>query len=633
MCGIFGRVSLADLRHQAVSINDALQAIHHRGPDEGGQWTGEGVSLGMRRLSIIDLAGGQQPIWNEDHSCCIVYNGELYNYKELRPQLEALQHVFRTNSDTEVILHAYEQWGVECLRRFNGMFAFAIWDKRARSLFVARDRLGEKPLYYYQAGDELIVASEIKALLADGSIPRTINPRGLANYLTFGHASAPETIYQGIFKLRPGHYLLARGGSVQIAQYWDVGSEPQLPAGAKLSEQEYADRVLALLEDAVRRRMIADVPVGAFLSGGVDSSAVTALMRRYGTGPLTTFSLGFKAPDSYNELSDARRVARLLGTEHHELMVEEFDLIKTVRTLVYHYDEPFGDPANIPVYLLSRFAREHVKVVMTGDGGDELFGGYKRYVADQLAPVVGWLQHLPLAPALIASLERLPVKGKLQRTLRALPIADPARRYAAMTAFFSPALQEELLTPLMLGAVGDHDPASSYVRSYNRLNGSSAADHLNRLMYVDLKGWMVDLYLEKTDKASMAASIEARVPFLDHRLVELAFQIGSRHKIRGLETKRVLKRALRGIVPQEILHKPKHGFDVPLKPWLRSGLQGFMREVLLDQRVRRRGIFNIALVERMLSEHYEGRQIWDLHLWLLLNFELWARIYLDGEAV
>ena len=631
MCGIYGELSALGI--DVLTAEAATRRLFHRGPDEVGTWCGEGVFLGMRRLSIIDLAGGQQPIWNEDHTCCIVFNGELYNFLDLRPELEAKGHVFRTHSDTEVILHAYEEWGVDCLKRLNGMFGIAIWDAPRRRLFLARDRIGEKPLYYYQHGGRLVFGSEIKAILADPAIPREINPHGLSNFLAFGHAVAPETIYRNIRKLLPGHYLLAQDGGIKISEYWDVGSEPQITEGAELSTDEYAERILALTDDAVRRRMIADVPVGAFLSGGVDSSAIVALMKRHATGPVKTFSLGFTIGGAYNELSDARVMAERLGTEHHELKVEHADLVQTLRTLVYHYDEPFGDPASFPLYLLSKFAREHVKVVLSGDGGDELFGGYRRYAADRFS---GLYQMLPgvltrqLIPALAGRLPRL---RRIKRTLETLPIADPARRYASWLVLFTPEMQRALLQDGAHRAEAGYDPAWPYPQYYHRLKGTTANDHLNRLMYTDLKTLLADAYMEKADKATMACSLEARLPLLDHRLVELAFQIPGRFKIRGSAMKHIFKHAVRDLVPAEVLRRPKHGFAVPLDPWFRGDLKEFTFDVLLDQRTRQRGYFNPAFVERLWREHQDGRHVWDAQLWLLLNFELWHRIYLDGEPV
>jgi asparagine synthase (glutamine-hydrolysing) len=632
MCGIYGECDLSRLGRVSRRADEATDVLSHRGPDERGSWRGPGVFLGMRRLSIIDLAGGRQPIWNEDGSCCIVFNGEVYNFRQLRPELEARGHAFRTRTDTEVILHGYEEWGTDCLRRLNGMFAFAIWDGRDQRLFVARDRIGEKPLYYNVVDDRLVFASEIKSILFDRSVRRGISPRGLANYLAFGHAVAPDTMFEGVNKLLPGHYLIAERGRVRTEVYWDVGDEPPPEIDAGLSSTEYAERVLGLLDDSVRLRMVADVPVGAFLSGGVDSSTVVALMKRHATTPVNTFSLGFTAGGAYNELSDARCVAEALGTEHHELLAQDVDLVQILTTLVYHYDEPFGDAASFPVYLLSRFARERVKVVLTGDGGDELFGGYRRYAMDRAA---SWYQRLPglltrsVLPAVVG---RLPRMRRVKRTVTTLPIADPARRYASWLVLFTPEMRAELLRPELLGAVGGYDPSWPYPHYYDALNGTTASDHLNRLLYVDVKTWLADAYMEKVDKATMACGLEARVPMLDHRLVELSFQIPGRFKIRGWSTKRVLKQAARRLVPPGVLGKPKRGFSVPTDPWFRGPLKRFAFDVLLDGQAKQRGYFNTAFVERLWREHAEGRHVWDGQLWLLLNFELWHRAYLDGDA-
>ncbi|MEM7130472.1 MAG: asparagine synthase (glutamine-hydrolyzing) [Chloroflexota bacterium] len=641
MCGIFGQLNF---RPEGIPtdylpssyLSSALEAIHHRGPDESGSWENQIVSLGMCRLSIIDLSGGQQPIWNEDQTCCIVYNGELYNFLDLRPQLEAKGHCFKTRSDTEVVLHAYEEWGVECLHRFNGMFALAIWDERTQTLFLARDRIGEKPLYYYKQGNQrLVFASEIKAILTDPTIPREVDPGGLSNFLTFGHSMAPKTIYRHLLKLLPGHYLLASNGEVRIKQYWDVCLGPSVPCNGIYTERDYAAQILDLFNDSVGRRMVADVPVGAFLSGGVDSSAVVALMKNHTDAPIKTFSLGFDTGKAnfgktYNELSDARKVADYFGTEHHELQVGHMDLVETLRTLVYHYDEPFGDPAGFPVYLLSQYAQEQVKVVLTGDGGDELFGGYLRYAIDQLAR---YYQHLPdpvihsWIPALAS---RLPRSRRLKQLTQTLPIVQPALRYAKWLTLFSPEMQAELLNPEINKMAADHDPTMYFSHHYAHFGEHRNQDHLNQLMYVDFKTWLVDVYMEKTDKATMARSLEARLPLLDHRLVELAFQLPSRHKIRRWETKHIFKKSIQSIVPEFVLKKPKHGFSVPTDPWFRGDLKEYAYEVLLDPSVERHGYFNMQFVEKLWREHANGYHAWDAQLWLLLNFELWHRLYIDA---
>lgn len=633
MCGIYGELGLHSKARVGAHADEGIDRLHHRGPDDRGMWKGDQIVLGMRRLSIIDLPGGTQPIWNEDRTCCVVYNGELYNFRELRTELKAFGHCFRTESDTEVIVHAYEQWGIECLARFNGMFAFALWDDRKKQLMLARDRIGEKPLYYYRDQSRLVFASEIKSILVNPTIARRVNPRGLSNFLAFGHAVAPETIYRDLFKLLPGHYLLAENGEMTIRRYWDVGDEPQLPTDYVQSENESARQILHLLDDSVRRRMVADVPVGAFLSGGVDSSAIVALMKRHATGPVKTFSLGFNVGGAYNELSDARMVAEALGTDHYELEVGHEDLVSALQTLVYHYDEPFGDAAGFPIYLLSRFAREHVKVVLAGDGADELFGGYRRYAYDQLAPYYSRLPRLLTEDWIPGMLDRLPRFRRIKRTLRTWPVKDPARRYAAWLLLFTPAMQMELLRPSLLGDLVGHDPQEFYSRYYMGLNPSTAADHMNRLMYTDLKTLLPDAYMEKVDKAAMACSLETRLPFIDHRLVELAFQIPSRYKVRGLSTKLILKRAVRELVPEIVLRKPKHGFAVPTEPWFQGHLRDFLFEILLDERTRGRGYFNMEFIEQLWREHGEGHHMWDGHLWLLLNFELWHRMYLDEATM
>jgi asparagine synthase (glutamine-hydrolysing) len=629
MCGIFGIVS--DNPQHFAHADRQLRTIIHRGPDEEGSWKGDGVYLGSRRLSIIDLTTGRQPIFNEDRTLCIVYNGELYNFLDLRPQLESHGHVFATHSDTEVVLHAFEQWGIDCLRRFNGMFAFAVWDTRKRRLVIARDRIGEKPLYYYVARDRIVFGSEIKAIVADPTVPRVVSRKGLVNYLTFGHSSFPDTMYEGIFKLPPGHYMTIEGGKTDIRQYWDVGDEPQEPVRPDAGEEEVSTRILDLLDDSVRRRMIADVPVGAFLSGGVDSSAVVALMKRHATGPVKTFSLGFTIGGAYNELPDARRVARYLGTEHHELQVDHVDMVGTLLKLVYHYDEPYGDAANFPLYLISEFARKHVKVVLAGDGGDELFGGYRRFVADQYA---GRYQMLPsflsrgLIPALAGALPRL---RRTKRILTTLPIRDPARRAASWLEVFTPDMRRGLLLPAIQEVLGDYDPTWQYAHFYNRTGGHRPPlDHLNRMMYVDLKTWLADVYMEKVDKATMAVSLEGRLPILDHRLVELAFQIPSSYKIRGGATKQILKKAVAHLLPPEVLSKPKHGFAVPTDPWFRGALRDFVYETLTDPRTKARGYFDSGYVERLYRLHREGKEVYDTPLWLLLNLELWHRTFIDS---
>jgi asparagine synthase (glutamine-hydrolysing) len=631
--GVFAELDLSDGARAVGPVEDALHALAHRGPDGSGFWRGDGVTLGVCCLALGDLDGTELPLWNESHTCCIASDAQLINSRELRLTLESKGHVFQTATRAEVMLHAYEEWGTDCLLRFDGAFAVVIWDRDRRALFLARDRLGRSPLYYYRDSERLVCASEIKAILADGSIPRRVNLRGLANFLAFAHALAPETIFEGIYKLLPGHYLIARDDGIQITEYWDVAVQSELLIDRQMPEEQLAERILATISDSVRRSMEAEVPVGAFLSGGIDSSAVVALMRQHSTVPVQTFSLGFDVGGRYSELSDARMMADRLGTDHHEVQISHDDLVKTLRTLVYHYDEPFGDPAAFPLYLLSRFAREHVRVVLTGDGPEFTFGGCKRYVADQAAALY---QRLPsvltdgLVPRLV---DRLPRLRRIKSIVHTLPIADPARRGASWVLLFTPEMQKELLQPEVSAALADYDPIWPYPRYYNQLQEPAETDPLNRLMYVEFKTMLPDLLLEKWDKLTMACGLEVRMPLLDHRLVDLAYQIPSRYKIHGWSSKHIFKQAVRRLVPAEVLQKPKHGLYVPTDPWFRGDLRTFTFEVLLDERTRRRGYFDMSMVERLWREHMEGRHVWSTHLWLLLNLEIWHRIYLDREEV
>ena len=577
--------------------------------------------LGMRRLSVIDIAGGHQPISNEDGKITVVYNGEIYNFLDVKRELIAHGHVFTTHSDTEVIVHGYEQWGEGVLDRLNGMFAIALWDGRRDELFIARDRLGVKPLYYFLDAERLIFASEIKSIVAHPDVRREIEPKGLFNYLTYGHAVGEDTMFRGVRKLLPGHVLRVRGEHVESRAWWNpVPGEP-----TRMSEQECAAEVRRLLEDSVRLRMIADVPLGAFLSGGLDSSAVVAIMSRQMNRPVDTFSIGFDFGADYNELPDARLMSQHCRTNHHEVLVQPKQLVEALQTLVYHFDEPFGDAAAFPTYLVSRLAREHVTVALTGEGGDELFGGYRRY------PAARWLRRLRaatgglIAPAL-APAAALPRFRRIKKLMQASAVKDDVARYATFLTTFTKDGLRELLDARLQAAVESYDALEGYRRYFN---DARAADEMNQYMHVDIKTWLPDTYLEKVDKTSMAVSLEARVPLLDYRLVELAMTIPSSYKIRGGVTKKVLRDAVRDLLPDRTMTKPKHGFAVPTDPWFRGELREFAHGVLTDRTTRQRGYFNPAEVERLWSDHQSGREVRDAHLWLLLNFELWAREYLD----
>jgi len=623
MCGIYGRLNLtADhIEHLPADLL-AVRRLQHRGPDDEGVWYGSRVFLGMRRLSVIDLSTGHQPISNEDGTITVVYNGEIYNFATIREELVSRGHRFTTHTDTEVIVHGYEEWGEAVLDRFNGMFALALSNDRTKTLWLARDRLGVKPLYYFADERRFLFASEIKALLAHPDVPRDVDGKGLMNYLAYGHAVAPDTMYKGIRKLLPGHVLRVHGRDIAVREWWTARPAPP----ARLSEEECARELRGLLEDSVRLRLIADVPVGAFLSGGLDSSAVVALMKRQTSAPVKTFSIGFDGGAAFNELPDARRVAAHLGTDHHELLVQPKQLAETLETLVYHFDEPFGDAACFPTYLVSRLARNQVTVALTGEGGDELFGGYRRYFAARWVRLLRTVSGGSAGPLLGAGVRTLPRFRRLKKVIEAAGIADPASQYASLLRVFGDGAMRALVDPRLEQAARAYDAVEVYRRHFA---DAHAADEMNRFMYVDMKTWLADAYLEKVDKTSMAVSLEARVPILDYRIAEFAMSIPSRYKINGTETKRVLRAAVKDLLPRETMRKAKHGFAVPTDPWFRGEVKSFAYDVLLDRRARQRGYFNPREVERLWHDHQAGREVRDSHLWLLMNFELWAREYLD----
>jgi len=624
MCGICGRLNFDRRPVEASLIKRMSAALAHRGPDDEGVYIGATVGLGNRRLSIIDLELGHQPMSDGSDTAWIVYNGEIYNFPSLRETLQTKGYPFVTHSDTEVILAAYELFDVECLQHLQGMFAFAIWDEDKQRLFLARDRLGIKPLYYYMDGGKIVFASEIKALLKDPEVPRELDLKGLFNFFAYGHAVAPDTIYRGIKKLLPGHYLICLGdGQCQLSQYWD---SPLPNDDEDRGEDYYRTRIEELLGRAVSSHLLSDVPLGAFLSGGVDSSAVVAFMTRVMDRPITTFSVGFCGPSFFNELDDARFVSQHFGTDHHEITLTEEDLIETLETLVYHYDEPYGDAAGLPTYLVSRLARQYVKVILTGEGSDELFGGYRRYSVERFSPSFLLLPPFLRKDVLQRLINVMPRLRRTKKALAAMNVADPVERYGSWLLVFDIHLLEDLFHPDLSGFLKDYDPFWPYRIHYPQ--GDS--ERLNRILHVDQKTWLVDGYLEKVDKAAMAVGLEARVPFLDHHLVEFVAGVPSKYKIRGWTTKYILKKVLKGILPERILRKRKHGFSVPIDPWFRGKLRSYVQEILLDPKTLNRCIFQRKTIERLFQDHLRGQEIYDTHLWLLLNFELWQRRFMDG---
>jgi asparagine synthase (glutamine-hydrolysing) len=620
MCGIAGSLSLDGRPVSAGELRAMCAVMAHRGPDDDGFHITPAVGLGMRRLRIIDLTTGHQPIRNEDGTVWVVFNGEIYNFAELRRELEARGHSFYTATDTETIVHLYEQYGASCVEKLRGMFTFALWDDRRRTLLLARDRLGIKPLFYAEAGGRLLFASELKALLQSADVEGRLNWSSVGRLFTFGCTPGTDSIIDGVKKLEPGHILTASvSEGVRVERYWDPQFEPDYGR----SEAYFVDGLRDLIEESVRLHLVSDVPLGAFLSGGVDSSTVVATMARLRPGPLKTFSIGFADP-AYDETDHARFVAERFQTEHHALVLEP-DVLEIVDDLAWYLDEPFGDPSAIPTFMVSRLAAKHVTVVLSGDGGDELFAGYDKYRVEARERAY---QRLPAPARRLAGAigEALPDGARGRNFLRHLAL-EGHERYLDASTLLRRDQQASLFRDDVYALLARHDPWRAEVQHLAAAGGS----WLSALQYLDLKSYLPLDILTKVDRMSMAHSIEARVPLLDHKLVEFAATIPPELNWRGGTTKYVLKQAMRGILPDSIINRPKHGFAVPLGQWFRGRLGGFVRDLLLSERSRRRGIFNPAYIEQLLRRHERGREL-DIQLWTLISFELWCRTFLDGDA-
>jgi asparagine synthase (glutamine-hydrolysing) len=622
MCGIAGRfnfdASRAVSRDALVAMTDA---VAHRGPDAGGYYLDGAIGLGHRRLSIIDLATGDQPIGNEDGSVQVIFNGEIYNFAEVRRELIGRGHRFRTNSDTEVIAHGYEQWGERCVDRFRGMFAFALWDSAARRLLLARDRLGVKPLYYAPVPGGLVFGSEIKSLLEDPEVPRQWRADALDAYLTLLYIPAPDTIYQGIHKLPPAHVLVAERGTIRIARYWDLEFTGD---GDVRREDDYLAELDERLREAVQLRLVSDVPLGAFLSGGIDSSTVVAYMVEASSTPPVTIAVGFDH-QAFDEVRHAETVARHLGCEFHALTANP-QVEELLPKLAWHFDEPFADSSAVPTYYVSKAARALVTVALSGDGGDELWAGYARHRVEH------WEQRMrsALGPAARAAGwfgQALPLSIKGARSLRHLA-ANPDQAYAFKHAYgmFEPDAKQRLYSGDFRRAVNGHDPFASFRDAYR---ACASADPLDRSMYVDARTYMIDDVLTKVDRMSMAVSLEAREPLLDHKLLEFAARVPASLKLKDGRSKYLLRRVLERRVPGSILERKKSGFAAPIGEWLRGPLAGMTDGLLLDGRLRDRGIFNHAEVARLWTEHRSGRNDHRHRLWQLIMLELWFRTFID----
>ena len=624
MCGICGVVGPAA---SAELVDRMCGQIIHRGPDDQGIWAQPGAALGMRRLSIIDVAGGHQPMSNEDGTVWIVFNGEIYNYLDVRKDLEGHGHRFATRSDTEVMIHGWEEWGESSVEHLRGMFAYALWDSRAGTLFLARDRLGKKPLYYTVVNGTLCFGSEIKAMLAYPEIPREVNPIALDAYLTYRYVPGSITMFQGIQKLLPGQRLTWRDGKLSLRQYWQPRYEAHAQAA---SEEEYIERTTELLREAVRIRLMSEVPLGAFLSGGLDSSIIVGLMAGLMDQPVKTFSVGFGEGGDIDEVAHAKIVAEHFGTDHHELTVKA-DAAELLPRLVWHMDEPVADSAAIPTFLISEVARKEVTVVLTGEGSDELFAGYPRYYGDRLLSMVEFLPQ-PARKPLAAAGHLFPSTSD-QRLVRyahrALSAAGQSRaeRYRNWMTVFRQPEKDALYSSSLRAALGQGQQAHP---GEPLLSGPITRDFLHMMLEYDVLGWLPEDLLMKVDKMGMAASIEARMPFLDHVLFEYVAGMPEEMKLRGRTSKYILRQIARGLLPESIRQRKKHGFDVPVNRWLRNDLRPMLHELLSADRLRAHGFFEPEAIARLIEEHESGRRDHQHRLWTLLCFQLWYETFISN---
>lgn len=627
MCGITGIFHYASDEpiRQAV-LRRMTDVIAHRGPDDDGFHVAGRVGLGHRRLSIIDVAGGRQPIFNEDGTVAIVFNGEIYNYRELARLVAARGHRFHTRSDTETIVHLYEEFGEACVAMLRGMFAFAVWDAREQKMLVARDRLGKKPLYYADAGGRFLFGSEIKSLLEHPHVSREPDPQAVADFFSFECVPSPKSIFKAVRKLRPAHYAVVTRDGIKEREYWDI----DFSRTEERTEDEWCDELLSTLNEAVDLRLMSEVPLGAFLSGGVDSSTVVALMSRITSRPVVTASIGFTV-EKYSEAEDARRFAEQIHAEHHERVVNP-DAVSVVEKLAWHYDEPFADSSAVPTFYVSQVAREFVTVALSGDGGDESFAGYRRYRFDAAENRVRGL--LPAAlrkPTFGALAAMYPKADWLPRPLRAKTTLhnlslDPAEAY--FNSVYGALVRERdgLLSRDVSAQLDGYNPFEVFRHHYDR---ARTDDPLSRVQYVDIKTYLTDDVLAKVDRASMAVSLEVRCPLLDHKLMELAARIPSRLKLKDGAGKYILKKAMRRVLPEEVLTRRKQGFSIPLAEWLRGDLRELATSALFEVQD---DLLNRATVERLWAQHQSGLRDSARPLWAILMFRLWQRTFTASRA-
>ena len=629
MCGIAGVTAInVDQGIDEPQLRSMLGRIVHRGPDDEGVYLDGFCAIGSRRLSIIDVGGGHQPVHNEDRRLWIVLNGEIYNYKELCDQLSSLGHCFYTRSDTEVIVHAFEEWGDDCVDRLNGMYAFAVWDRERQRLFIARDRAGIKPLYYCFHGGRLAFASEIKALLALADIPRELDLVSLNLYLTYEHVPSPRTILKGIYKLPPGHTLVFESGQISVRPYWDFDiSQSEAPSSVRA--EEWQESFFAALEQAVRMEMVSDVPLGVFLSGGIDSSAIAAMMTRAG-GEVRSFSIAFEN-STFDESKYARTVARHLGTRHYEELLDERQIWELVPIIADVLDEPLGDSSFIPTYLLSKFTRKYVTVALGGDGGDELLAGYSTIQAHRLSQLYlklpGFLRNGVVAPVV----GRMPVSDnnisldfRIKRFVEGAAYPPPERHHRWLGSF-TPEEKSLLLTPEFRSQLALQD---TFDIAHALYDSCTARDPVNKLLYMDMKLYLDTDILTKVDRASMASSLEARVPFLNKVMLDLMARMPLELKLKGLTRKYVLRESMKGILPNEIIERSKKGFNMPVAKWIKGELKSLVRDVLSESKINREGLFNSGYVNKLLDDHLTNKRDNRKLLWTLLVFELWYDRYM-----
>jgi asparagine synthase (glutamine-hydrolysing) len=630
MCGICGLVYKHGFKPREEILHAMNDAMIHRGPDDEGYWFGDGCGLAMRRLSIIDLSSGHQPISNEDQTVWVVFNGEIYNFLDIRKKLETQGHIFYTKTDTEVLVHLYEEYGIDFVHQLNGMFAIGLWDRRKMRLILVRDRLGIKPLYYSVTSDGLAFGSEIKSLLKNPGQQKILDIVSLNQYLTYEYVPSPRTIYSGIKRLFPGHVLIYENEEINTYQYWRLkyASTSQTPR----SEEESMVEIEKLIEDSVKRRTIADVPLGAFLSGGIDSSLITYFLTKVSNQRVQTFNIGF-VEKTYDESVYARKVAAFLDTEHHEAILSASSAEEILPEIFGLLDEPFADASLIPTYLLSKYTRQSVKVALSGDGGDELFGGYPTYIAHKLARHFPQIAAKPLqflANLLPASDENISFDFKVKKFVSGLHYKTPERNQIWLGSF-DPDQKSQLLSKVICSLfhkAGRGGIASStFMPIFHHLEKADTDDYLNRILYQDMFFYLHDNMFFKVDRSSMWNSLEVRIPYMDYRLVELVCPIAGNLKVKGIETKYLLKKIAQKYLPKEITTRKKKGFGMPVAKWLKGSLKSVGEELLHPDRIRKRGLFNDSYVSRIWQEHQRGFFDHRKLLWTLIIFEMWSDTY------